>query len=188
MNGKTALLVLLLAVTACWAADPKPAPAAAGEAPAGDEEIEGRTLGKLLHKIRGGRPSLIGSLLHGHKNRRVGSPLGGAHYGGGPIGGPVGGVPVGGVGHHHAQGGHQHGYQQGSQGFNQGSQAFDSYDKNKDVKGFRETKGYRTEMGFEETSFNRYGTGTGGYQGGFNQHSAGKFQEQGQHHGGHVGR
>lgn len=184
MNGKAALLVLLLAVAACWAADPKPAPAAAaaGAAPAGDEEIEGRSLGKLLHKIRGGRPSLIGGLLAGHKNRRVhGSPLGGAHYGGGGLGG-------GGVGHHHAQGGQQHGYQQGSQGFNQGSQGFDSYDKSKDVKGFRETKGYRTETGFEETSFNRYGTGAGGFQGGFNQQSGGKFQEQGQHYGGHGGR
>ncbi|KAH9361329.1 hypothetical protein HPB48_006891 [Haemaphysalis longicornis] len=152
-----ALLVLLLAVVTCWAADPKPAPAAAaaGAAPAGDEEIEGRTLGKLLHKIRGGRPSLIGGLLAGHKNRR---------------------------------GGQQHSYQQGSQGFNQGSQGFDSYDKSKDVQGFRETKGYRTETGFEETSFNRYGTGAGGFQGGFNQQSGGKFQEQGQQYGGHGRR
>lgn len=177
-----------MAATACWAADPKPA-AAAGEAPAegAEEGVEGRTLGKLLHKIRGGRPSLIGGLLAGHKNRRIGGhhghggggvPLGGPHYGGG--GAPLGGAH--GVGHHHAQGGQQHGYEQGSQGFNQGSQAFEGYDKNKDVQGFRETKGYRTETGFEETSFNRYGAGTGGFQGGFRQQEGGKFKEQGQHY------
>lgn len=135
-------------------------------------------------------------MLAGHKNRRLGGhhhggggvPLGGPHYGGGgaALGGPHYGG--GGVGHHHAQGGQQHGYQQGAQGFNQGSQAFEGYDKSKDVQGFRETKGYRTETGFEETSFNRYGSGTGGYQGGFNEQAGGKFQEQGQHYTGHGRR
>uniref|UniRef100_A0A1E1WYR9 Putative secreted salivary gland peptide n=1 Tax=Amblyomma aureolatum TaxID=187763 RepID=A0A1E1WYR9_9ACAR len=178
MNGSTTLLaVALLAAAACWAqaVDPKAkaaTPASAAESDEG-EGVEGRILG--LGKLRGAlrqrhqkRPSLIGALLGGHKHRGGGQlPLGGAHYG-------------------HAQGGQQHGYQQAAQGFNQGSQAFEGQDKYKNVQGFRETKGYRTEMGFEETSFNRYGSGTGAFQGGFNQHEAGKFQQHGQQQSGFV--
>ncbi|KAK8768230.1 uncharacterized protein LOC144114458 [Amblyomma americanum] len=176
MNGCTTLLAVAL-LAACWAqaADPK-ATAATGAStaePGEGEGVEGRILGigKLrgtLRQLHNKRPSLIGTLLRGHKYRDGGqSPLGGAHYG-------------------HVQGGQQHGYQQAAQGFNQGSQAFEGQDKYKNVQGFRETKGYRTEMGFEETSFNRYGSGTGAFQGGFNQHAAGKFQQQGQQQSGFV--
>uniref|UniRef100_L7LQG5 Putative glycine rich protein n=1 Tax=Rhipicephalus pulchellus TaxID=72859 RepID=L7LQG5_RHIPC len=175
MNGRTILLAALLAVVVCWseAADPvNPAPPSPATAEAGQEEgVDGRILGvgKLLRHLHNKRPSRIGSLLRGHKHNHDGPqvPLGGAHYG-------------------HVEGGQQHGYQQAAQGFNQGSQAFEGHNKHKDVQGFRETKGYRTEMGFEETSFNRYGSGTGGFQGGFNQHEAGKFQQHGQQHAGFI--
>ncbi|KAH6947276.1 hypothetical protein HPB50_018062 [Hyalomma asiaticum] len=175
MNGGTVLLAAVLTVVVCWsvAADPvKPAPPPTAAAESGQEEgVDGRILGlgKLFRHLHNKRPSRIGSLLRGHKYNREGHqvPLGGAHYG-------------------HVEGGQQHGYQQAAQGFNQGSQAFEGQDKYKNLQGFRETKGYRTEMGFEETSFNRYGSGTGGFQGGFNQHTAGKFQQHGQQQAGFV--
>lgn len=131
-----------------------------------------------------------GGVPHGGQiNVGGGGPTGGVPHGGqihhgGAVGGPVLTGTPGVVASGHLEGANQHGFQKQAEGFSQGSGEFEAQNQHKNVEGFRQTEGYRTNTGFEESSFNRYGSGSGGFQGGYNQQAAGQFNQHGQHAGG----
>ncbi|KAL3210315.1 hypothetical protein MRX96_008835 [Rhipicephalus microplus] len=81
-----------------------------------------------------------------------------------------------GGGYGQQSGGNQYGFNRGSSGFNQGSGGFDSANRFSNVQGFRNRDGYRTNQGYDRNSFNRYGSGGGGFNTGFNRGAGGAFQ------------
>lgn len=79
-----------------------------------------------------------------------------------------------------AQGGSQYGFNRGASGFNQGSGGFDSVNRYNNVQGFRNRDGYRTNQGFDQTTYNRHGAGGAGFAGGFNRGAGGFYNQHGQ--------
>ncbi|CAN7992504.1 unnamed protein product [Ixodes pacificus] len=85
-----------------------------------------------------------------------------------------------GSGFRNVQGGNQYGFNRGASGFNQGSGGFDAVNRYNNVQGFRNRDGYRTNAGFDQSDFNRYGSGSAGFAGGFNRGAGGAFNQHGQ--------
>ncbi|XP_077506319.1 uncharacterized protein LOC144115715 [Amblyomma americanum] len=92
-----------------------------------------------------------------------------------------------GGGFNQAAGGNQYGFNRGASGFNQGSGGFDRGNRYNNVQGFRNRDGYRTNQGFDQSSSNRYGSGGGGFNTGFNRGAGGAYNQYGQQGGGFLG-
>ncbi|XP_072140868.1 uncharacterized protein [Dermacentor andersoni] len=92
-----------------------------------------------------------------------------------------------GGGYGQSAGGNQYGFNRGQSGYNQGSGGFDSANRYNNVQGFRNRDGYRTNQGYDRNSFNRYGSGGGGFNSGFNRGAGGSYNQHGSQGGGYLG-
>ncbi|KAH6947077.1 hypothetical protein HPB50_017039 [Hyalomma asiaticum] len=105
--------------------------------------------------------------------------LGGAGYGasaGLGTGLGVGGYPVGGgfgAGYNQQAGASQGGFSAGASGHTQGSGAFDRGNAYKNVQGYSNQGGHRSNQGFSQSSSNRYGSGFGQGSAGYNRGASG---------------
>lgn len=84
-----------------------------------------------------------------------------------------------GTGFGHIAGANGYGFNRGVSGFNQGSGGFGSANAYNNVQGFRNRDGYRTNHGFDQTTYNRYGSGHGGFNTGFNRGAGGFYNQHG---------